>query len=169
MTAFTRMPELPSSSAATWASIDAPAFAATVPRVMPRPACTALRLVVITIEPPDRISGTQCLMVRNGPTRHTSTTARHCSRSASVISVLVPMPALANATSRRPNRSTAVIAMRSTSDSAVTSHSTVATASSQLGVEAVETRAVDVTDDDPGPLAHEALDRGASRSPTCPR
>ena len=74
------------------------------------------------------------------------------------MSPLVPMPALANAMSSRPNASTAVWASCSTSSSDVTSHSTTRDRVAEALLHLVEAALVHVADGDARALAHEALD-----------
>ena len=70
------------------------------------------------------------------------------------------MPALAKAMSRRPNRSMAVATSRSTSGSDDTSPATVATASPSSSADGFERGLVEVADDDPCTLGHEATGGG---------
>ena len=145
--------------AATCTSIAAPALAAQY-ALMPRPGCTAFRLAVTTIAPPSVMRGAVCLIVSMGPTRHTSTVRFQSSTSESTMSPLVPMPALANAMSRRPNASDAVAA----SDFDRTLVGDVALDDphgvTEPLLDLVEPRLVDVADDDPRALGDEPLHRG---------
>ena len=72
---------------------------------MPMPACTTLRLAVTTIDPPSVMCRAACLIRRYGPVRLTSSTRDHSGDVEVDEPGDDPMPALANATSRRPKRS----------------------------------------------------------------
>ena len=90
---------------------------------MPRPGWVALRLAMRMIDP--RPAGTMarpaCLTVRNTPLTHRSMIRCQSARVWSTSRAAWPAPALATATSTRPQRSSAPAKSPSTSPSSVTS------------------------------------------------
>ena len=119
-TALTRMPRGPSSRAATWVSIDNPAFAAQY-ALIPIAGWRAFSEVSDTTDPPSPRWWPACLSTRNPPVRHTSTTERNCSASRSVIIPKPLKPAQFTTTSRRPSRAATPSNRAATLASSVTS------------------------------------------------